>query len=91
MTRIRWTTDAVNQLEGIVRHIEQDSPDASGKIAVRLLATIGKLEFFPNLGRPGEDVEGTRELHCPPYVIVYRLKDDVAEILYIWHGAQDWR
>jgi hypothetical protein len=22
---------------------------------------------------------------------VYRLKDDVAEILHIWHGAQDWR
>jgi hypothetical protein len=24
------------------------------------------------------------------YVIVYRLKEDAAEILYICHGAQDW-
>jgi hypothetical protein len=29
----------------------------------------------------GKEVEGTCELHCPPYVIVYRLMDDVAEIL----------
>jgi plasmid stabilization system protein ParE len=55
------------------------------------LGRIGDLEAFPNLGRPGEEVRGTRELVCAPYVIVYRLKEDVAEILYIWHGAQDWR
>ena len=91
MTRIRWTTDAANQLEGIVKHIQEDNPDAARKTARAILDRIENLEVFPNLGRPGEDVEGTRELVCPPYVIVYRLKDDVAEILYIWHGAQDWR
>jgi addiction module RelE/StbE family toxin len=91
VTRIRWTTDAANQLEGIVKHIQEDNPDAARKTARAILDRIENLEVFPNLGRPGEDVEGTRELVCPPYVIVYRLKDDVAEILYIWHGAQDWR
>jgi plasmid stabilization system protein ParE len=49
-----------------------------------------QLETFPGLGRPGGR-QGTRELVCPPYIIVYRVKEDVAEILYIWHGAQDWR
>jgi plasmid stabilization system protein ParE len=40
----------------------------------------------------GEEVIGTRVLPSRPHVIVYRLKDeDVAEILYIWHGAQNWR
>ena len=91
MTRIRWTTDAVNQLEGIVKHIQEDNPDAARKVAQILLDSIANLETFPQLGRPGEEVEGTRELVCPPFVIVYRLKDDVAEILYLWHGAQDWR
>lgn len=91
MTRVRWTTDAANQLEGIVKHIQDDNPAAARKVAKALLDSIANLETFPNLGRPGEDVEGTRELVCPPYVIVYRLKHDVAEILYIWHGAQDWR
>jgi toxin ParE1/3/4 len=90
VTRIRWSTDAINQLEAIVNHIQQDNPEAARKTAQAILDRISKLESFPGLGRPGEDVKGTRELHSPPYVIVYRLKD-VAEILYIWHGAQDWR
>jgi toxin ParE1/3/4 len=91
VTRIRWTTDAANQLEAIVQHIQKDNPEAARKTAEAILDRIASLEVFPRLGRQGEDVEGTRELHCTPYVIVYRLKDDVAEILYIWHGAQDWR
>jgi toxin ParE1/3/4 len=91
VTRIRWTTDAANQLEGIVKRIQESNPDAARKTAQAILGRITDLEDFPNLGRPGEEVRGTRELVCPPYVIVYRLKDDVAEVLYIWHGAQDWR
>jgi plasmid stabilization system protein ParE len=34
---------------------------------------------------------GTRELVSPPYVVVYRSTEEIIEILYIWHGAQDWR
>jgi plasmid stabilization system protein ParE len=36
-------------------------------------------------------VSGTRELVCPPYVVVYRSTEEIVEILHIWHGAQDWR
>ena len=46
MTRIRWATEAADQLEAIVKNIRQDNPEASR---------------------------------------------DVAEVLYIWHGAQHWR
>jgi plasmid stabilization system protein ParE len=91
VTRIRWTTNAAHQLEGTVRHIQDDKPDAARKTAQAILASIGKLELFPNLGRPSEDVVGTRELHSPRYVIVYRLNENFAETLYIWHEAQDWR
>ena len=91
MTRIRWTTEAADQLEGIVDQILKDNPEAARKVARAILGRIENLKDFPRLGRPGEEVEGTRELVSPPYVIVYRIKDDVAEILHIWHGAQDWR
>jgi toxin ParE1/3/4 len=91
VTRIRWTTEAAGQLEGIVSHILKDNPEAARKVSRAILDRIADLKHFPSLGRPDEEVEGTRELHSPPYVIVYRLKNDVAEILYIWHGAQDWR
>ena len=91
MTRIRWTTEAAGQLEDIVNHILKDNPEAARKVARAILDRIENLKHFPRLGRPGEEIEGTRELHNPPYVIVYRLKDDVAETLCIRHGAQDWR
>jgi plasmid stabilization system protein ParE len=90
VSRIRWTTPSADQLADIVKHIQEDNPDAARKVAQSIFDSIAKLEVFPNLGRPGEQ-EGTRELVFSPFVIVYRLKDDVAEILYIWHGAQDWR
>lgn len=90
MSRIRWTTDAADQLTDIVQHIRQDNPDAARRVARSIFDSIENLKSFPTSGRPGEK-EGTRELVSPPYVIVYRLKDDVAEILYIWHGSQDWR
>ena len=90
MTRIRWTTEAADQLEAIVNHVREDNPEAALALARAILDRIAGLEKFPGLGRPGER-KGTRELVSPPYVIVYRLKEDVSEILYICHGAQDWR
>jgi plasmid stabilization system protein ParE len=36
-------------------------------------------------------VKGARELVISPYVVVYRSAEEIVEILYVWHGAQDWR
>ena len=90
MKLIRWTTEAADQFEEAVKHIQQDSPDAAQKIAQIVIERIEQLAAFPGLGRPGE-VRGTRELVSPPYVVVYRSTEEVVEILNIWHGAQDWR
>jgi plasmid stabilization system protein ParE len=90
VTRIRWTTVAADQLKSFVNPIREDHPDAARALAETILNRIAQLETSPRIGRP-ERGKGTRELVSAPYVIVYRLKDDVAEILHIWHGAQDWR
>jgi toxin ParE1/3/4 len=90
VTRIRWTTEAADQLEAIVNQIREDNPEAARAVAQAILDRVAGLKRFAGLGRPGER-KGTRELVSPPYVVVYRLKEDVVEILYIWHGAQDWR
>jgi toxin ParE1/3/4 len=89
VTRIRWTTEAADQLEAIVSHIREKNPEAAHAVAQAILDRVGELQSFPGIGRPGEK-KGTRELVSSPYVIVYRLHKDVAEILHIWHGAQDW-
>jgi plasmid stabilization system protein ParE len=87
---IRWTTEASDQLEAAVKHILQENPTAARNIAQAFIERIEQLAAFPGLGRPGE-VTGTRELVRPPYVVVYRSTEEIVEILYIWHGAQDWR
>jgi len=88
--QIRWTTEASDQLEAAVRHIRRDSPAAARTLAQSVIDRIEQLANFPGLGRTGE-VKDTRELVCAPYVVVYRVTDEIVEILHIWHGSQDWR
>jgi toxin ParE1/3/4 len=88
--RIRWTTPALDDLISIVERVKQENPSAASSIAKSLLARIEQLKTFPSMGRRGE-VEGTREIVLPPYIIVYRMIEDVVLLLHIWHGAQDWR
>ena len=90
MRLIRWATEAADQFEAAVRHIQQDNPTAGRNVAQAVIDRIEQLATFPALGRPGE-VKGTRELISPPYVVVYRSTEEIVEILHIWHGAQDWR
>ena len=90
MRRIRWTPEASGQFEAAVKYIEQDNPAAARRVAQAVLDRIQQLASFPGIGRSGE-VQGTRELVISSYVIVYRDTGEVVEILYIWHGAQDWR
>jgi plasmid stabilization system protein ParE len=85
MRRIRWTTEASDQLEAAVIRIQQDNPTAARSVAQTVIDRIEQLAAFPGLGRPGE-VKGTRELVCPPYVVVYRSSEEIVEILHIWHG-----
>lgn len=90
MRRIRWTAEAAAQFEASVKYIQQDNPEAARKLAQTVIDRIEQLATFPGTGRPGE-IKGTRELVVSPYVVVYRHTEEIVEILFIWHGAQDWR
>jgi addiction module RelE/StbE family toxin len=88
--RIRWTDDAYAEFESAIQFIQNDNSNAAAKIATAVCDRIERLLALPSLGRSGE-VPGTRELVVTPYVVVYRIYDEVIEILHVWHGAQDWR
>lgn len=91
MTVIRWTTPAIDELEAHIKHIRENNAEAALAVARTILDRIDQLENFPNLGRPGK-IKDTRELVSGPYVISYwLLPGDIAEILHVWHGAQDWQ
>lgn len=74
-----------------MQRIQQDNPTAAVQVAGALYDGCGSLRDFPYRGREGR-IESTRELVFPglPYIVVYRIKDEVVDVLRIYHGAQDW-
>lgn len=90
--QIRWSTNAVNELEEIGEYIRRDSAAKALQACRRIYRGIARLEKFPHRGRIGS-TEGTRELVFSPlpYIAVYRVKGDVVEVLHVYHAARDWR
>ena len=91
--RVRWTTDAADDLERICDYIARSRPDSARRVAQSVVERISELQTFPSIGRSGR-VAGTREITFPPlpYIAVYEIVDDRDEVrvLRILHGAQQW-
>jgi toxin ParE1/3/4 len=63
--RVRWTTDAADDLERICDYIVESRPESARRVAQSVVERIATLETFQHLGRPGR-VQGTREITFPP-------------------------
>jgi toxin ParE1/3/4 len=89
--QIRWSPAAVEDLSRIIEYIRQENPPAAQRIAKTIYESAGSLKSFPYKGRTGR-IEGTRELPLPPlpFVVVYRILNDIVEIANVVHGAQRW-
>jgi plasmid stabilization system protein ParE len=88
---IVWTTAASVQLADLHEYIAESSePAADQQVAILLYAT-NTLSDFPEMGRPGRR-RGTRELVVSgtPYIVAYRIRLTVIEILAVIHGARRW-
>jgi toxin ParE1/3/4 len=86
---VRWTPTALRDLQALHASIADDRDSAAIPKVDRILEAISALEDFPEIGRRGR-VAGTRELVVPPYVVVYRLRRGVIELLGIIHGKRRW-
>ena len=86
-----WSPRAIGHLVGLRAYIARENPVAAGRTAATLLAAVDRLAQLPNLGRTGR-VSGTRELVVPgtPYVVAYRLRGELLEIIAVFHGRQTW-
>lgn len=91
MKRIVWTDPAINDLASLRAYIEKDNPGAARKMALRILNAAQDLSAHPNLGRMGR-IADTRELVISgtPFIMPYRVKGDLIEVLRILHGAMKW-
>jgi len=89
--RIVWTEPAVHDLAAARAHIARDNAPAADRQVERILAAVAGLLQFPEIGRPGRRA-GTRELAVSrtPYLVAYRRRSDLIEILRVMHGRQRW-
>jgi len=81
----------VHDLAAARAYIARDNPPAADRQVERVLAAVGSLLQFPDIGRPGRRA-GTRELVVSrtPYVVAYRVRAEIIEILRVMHGRQRW-
>ena len=49
--RVRWTTDAADDLERICDYIAETSPDSAHSVARTIVEGVASLRAFPNRGR----------------------------------------
>ena len=88
---LRWAQDAADDLEHIADYLFEHVPERAPELTRELYDAPATLLTFPHRARSGKK-EGTRELILAslPYVVVYRIKSEVIEVLRILHGAQKW-
>jgi addiction module RelE/StbE family toxin len=90
VAEIRWTLQAVSDLESITDFIAKDSPQYARLFAIDVLTAVRRLSEFSRSGRmvPELKIPSIREIILGNYRIVYRLRGPVVEILTVYHGAK---
>ncbi|HLM97696.1 MAG TPA: type II toxin-antitoxin system RelE/ParE family toxin [Bryobacteraceae bacterium] len=86
---VRWSQTALHDLDSLHDFVSEDRPSAAVDMVERILSGIDALSRHPEMGRKGR-VVGTRELIITPYVVAYRVRNDVAELIAIIHSARRW-
>jgi toxin ParE1/3/4 len=88
--RVKWSPKAASHLEGICDYIAKDSQYYAVLFAKKVVAIVKSLPQFPKAGRivPEYNDENLREKIYGNYRIVYRIKEEVIEIVVICHGSR---
>jgi len=89
--KIVWFRSAIADLGEARAYIASDDPEAARRVASAIVSAVDQLAEHPAIGRPGR-VPGTRELVVArtPYVIPYRVRAGVVEILSVFHARRRW-
>lgn len=87
--KIRLTKAAIADLREAQAYVALDNPNAALKLALKIEKAVALIGQRPNIGRP-TPAQGVREWSVPglPYVIPYRVLDEVIEIIRIWHTSR---
>jgi plasmid stabilization system protein ParE len=90
MAEVKWTLQALDDLESICLFIGRDSPQAAAVFAQRAFRATDPLANVPRLGRvvPELEIESIREIILGNYRVIDRIADEQVQILTVHHGAR---
>jgi addiction module RelE/StbE family toxin len=89
--KIVWSEPARQDLRDIFTYIAEDNPKAARTLLNEIKELAVLLQDNPLLGRLGR-IEDTRELVLTgtSFILPYRVKDLLIQILAVLHGAKQW-
>ena len=90
MIRVRWTPQAVDDLQAIHDFVARDSSRYAEAEVSRILEAVDRIELFPRSGRvvPEYDREDVREIIERPYRVVYRVQPEIVYILMVFRSSR---
>jgi toxin ParE1/3/4 len=91
--RIRYTPQALADLDEIFTYLDQQSPAGARTVKERIVSAIRRLADYP-LMAPETDEPDIRELAVIryPYKVYYQIERDEVWIVHIRHAARrPWR
>ena len=92
--KVKWTSNAKEDLLNIVAYIKKDSPTNAREIYLKIKKKANSSNFFPLKGRvvPELQKEGItmyRELISSPWRIMYKVDSDTIYIMAIFDSRQN--
>ena len=90
MAKIKWTPQSLEDIDTIADFIARDSSYYAGLFIVKVFEAVERLELFAESGGMVQEInlKEIRELVMGNYRIIYRVKDDIVEILTVYHSAR---
>ena len=93
MARVKWTNQALSDLEAIGDFIARDAPSVGQAFVDRVFEAVQRLETFPYSGRVVPEIgqEDIREIIFGNYRIVYVASQEEVNILMVFHASRPFR
>lgn len=88
MVEIKWTSNALEELDDIANYISKDSFNYAQIVIKQIYEMVSHLKQFPKIGRkvPEYNNPNLREILYKNYRIIYLMKENCLEIISVIHG-----
>jgi len=90
MVEIIWADPAIQDLDAIADYIALDKPEAAHRLVQQVLAAVGRLQKFPQMGSLPPELRGLpyRQLIVSPCRVFYRVERKAVYIVHVLRGEQ---